>query len=132
MKRRELLVLGLCFLGLAKIAPAADKPDPTGTWTWSITFNDQKRDVTLKLKLEGDKLTGSMPGRNNRETNIEDGKFKDGELSFSVTRERNGNKFTTKYSGKLDGDTIKGKQENERDGKTQSRDWEAKRQKAST
>ena len=35
----------------------------------------------------------------------------------------------TSYSGKVSGDTIKGKAESERDGKTQSRDWEAKRAK---
>lgn len=132
MKRRELLILGLAFMGLTGLAQAADKADPTGTWKWTVTFGDQKRDVTLKLKLEGDKLTGSIPGRNNVETKIEDGKFKDGELSFSVTRERNGQKFTTKYKGKLDGDTIKGTQERERDGKSQSSEWVAKREKSST
>lgn len=89
-----------------------------------------KRDVTLKLKLDGDKLTGAMLGRNNQETAIEEASFKDGEVAFSVTRERNGQKFTTKYKGKLDGDTIKGKSEGTRDGQTQSRDWEAKREKA--
>ena len=130
MRRRELLALGLAFIGMVGIVQAADKPDPTGTWKWSVTINDNKRDVTLKLKLEGDKLTGTMPGRNNTETAIDDATFKDGEVAFSVTRERNGQKVTTKYKGKLDGDTIKGKSESERDGKAQSRDWEAKREKA--
>jgi hypothetical protein len=130
MRRRDLLLLGVAFIGLTGLAQAADKNDPTGTWKWTVTFGDQKRDVTVKLKLEGDKLTGTMPGRDNSETQIENGKFKDGELSFSVTRERNGQKFTTKYKGKVDGDTIKGTQERERDGKSQSSDWEAKREKA--
>jgi hypothetical protein len=44
-----------------------------------------------------------------------------------VTRERDGNKFTIKFKGKVSGDTIKGKSEIDRDGQTQSRDWEAKR-----
>jgi hypothetical protein len=35
-------------------------------------------------------------------------KYKDGELSFTITRERNGQKMTTKYAGKVSGDTIKG------------------------
>ncbi|MBS0201838.1 MAG: hypothetical protein JSS49_03000 [Planctomycetes bacterium] len=130
MQRRQLLILGLAVLGLVSQVQAADKPDPTGTWKWSVKFNDQDREFTLKLKLDGDKLTGSMPGRNNTETNIEDATFKDGEIKFSVTRERNNNKFTTKYTGKLEGDTIKGKTESERNGQTQSRDWEAKREKA--
>jgi hypothetical protein len=128
MKRRELLVLGLMVVGLAGQVQAADKADPTGTWKWSVTMNDRTREVTLKLKLDGDKLTGTMPGRNNTETAIENATFKDGEVSFSVTRERNDRKFTTKYTGKLDGNTIKGKAESERNGQTQSRDWEAKRE----
>jgi hypothetical protein len=49
------------------------------------------------------------------------------EVSFTVTREFNGNKFTTKYNGKVTADTIKGKTESQRNGETQSRDWEAKR-----
>ena len=129
MKRREFLALGVAFVGLAGLAHAADKPDPTGTWKWSITFNDQTRDVTLKLKLDGDKLTGAMLGRDNQETKIDDATFKDGEVAFSVTRERNGQKNTTKYKGKLDGDAIKGTIEMTRDGNTTNRDWNAKREK---
>lgn len=130
MKRREFLALGLAIIGAAGLAHAADKNDPTGTWKWSVTINDQKRDFTLKLKLEGDKLTGTMVGMNNQETAIDDAKFKDDEVSFSVTRERNGQKRTTKYKGKVDGNTIKGKSEFDRDGQSQSRDWEASREKA--
>ena len=96
MKRSALLALALVLMGLADRAQAADKPDPTGTWKWSVNFNNQSRDVTLKLKLEGDKLSGTMPGRNNQETKIDDATFKDGEVAFSVTRERNGQKSTTK------------------------------------
>jgi len=130
MQRRDFLILGLALMGMVAQAQAADKADPTGTWKWSVTFNDQTRESTLKLKLEGDKLTGTMLGRNNSETAIENATFKDGQVSFSVTRERNNQKFTTKYSGKLEGDVIKGKSESERNGEKQSRDWEAKREKA--
>jgi hypothetical protein len=81
------------------------------------------------LKLEGDKLTGSMPGRDNQVSQISDGTFKDNKLSFSVTREFNGQKRTTKYHGTLSGDTITGKSERERDGQKTETDWVAKRQK---
>jgi hypothetical protein len=64
------------------------------------------------------------------DTEIQDGKFKDGDISFSVTRERNGQKFSQKYAGKLSGDTIKGTVEIERNGETMKVDWEAKRDKA--
>ena len=92
------------------------------------TQGGQTRETTLKLKLDGEKLTGSVSGRNG-DTAIEDAKIKGEEISFSVTREFNGNKFTAKYNGKLSGDSIKGKVETERDGEKRSRDWEAKREK---
>jgi hypothetical protein len=120
-----LVVSGLS--GLAGIAAAADA-NPTGTWKWSVTRNEKTRESTLKLKLEGDKLTGTISGRN-QDTAIENASFKDGTVSFTVTREFNDQKFTTKYSGKLDGDVIKGTQETERNGKTNSSAWEAKRVK---
>ena len=114
---------------LSGLARADESANPTGTWKWSVTFNDQTRELKLKLKLEDDKLTGAMVGRDDQETPIEDATFKDGEVAFAVTRERNGQKFTIKYKGKVSGDTIKGKSEFERNGEKQSRDWEAKREK---
>ena len=85
---------------------------------------------TEPLKLEGDKLSGTVSGRNNMETAIENATYKDGNVSFEVTRERNGQKFTSKYSGKVTGDTLKGKITFTRDGKEQSREFEAKREGA--
>lgn len=87
--------------------------------------------MTLKLKVDGEKLTGTLssPGRDGQttETAIADGKVKGEEVSFTVTREFNGNKMVSKYNGKVSADAIKGKIESERNGQPQSRDWEAKR-----
>ena len=44
-----------------------------------------------------------------------------------VTRERDGQKFTIKYSGKTSGDTLKGKMEVNFGGEDRSFDFEAKR-----
>lgn len=133
---RALTVLSLvaCSLILAPSVRAEDKADPTGTWKWSVTFGgegkQQTRETTLKLKLEDGKLSGAILGRNDRETPISDAKFEDGKVSFSITRERRDQKFTTKYSGTVSGDTIKGTIEMPgRDGQTRSREWEAKRAK---
>ena len=130
MVRRLLApVLVLAIVALAGAARAAD--DPSGTWKFDMTRgNNQKATVTLKLKLDGDKLTGAIVGRNNMETAVSDATYKDGEIAFSVVRERNGMKSTTKYSGKLSGDEIKGKIESERNGQTNTQDWDAKREKA--
>ena len=109
--------------------------DASGTWTWSRPGRNGGDPVktTMKLKVDGDKVTGdiSAPGRQGAvtETKIEDGKIKGEEISFTVTREVNGNKMVAKYNGKLSGDTITGKIETDRNGTAQSRDWEAKREK---
>ena len=129
MRRYAIVAMFLALAGVVGMVYADEKADPTGTWKWSYEAGGKTREGKLKLKKEGDKLTGAVIGRNNQETTIDDAKLKDGEVSFTVTRERNGQKFTTKYSGKISGDTIKGKMEFERDGKTESRDWEAKREK---
>lgn len=128
MKSILFVLLSLVTLGLASAATAAE--DPTGTWKWSAPGrNQQTREVSVTLKLEGDKLTGTLPGRDGKEVAIEEGTFKDDQVSFSITREREGRKFVQKFSGKVSGDTITGKIEFGGEGKTNSRDWEAKRSK---
>jgi hypothetical protein len=129
MKQLAFAAVILVVAGSATTVRADDTPNPTGTWKWTVENNGQTREITLKLKLDGDKLTGSVVRRNNQETAIEDATYKDGEVSFKVTRDRNGQKTTTKYTAKVSGDTLKGKSETDRDGQTQSRDFEAKRAK---
>ncbi len=128
MKRRELFGIGLALIGMFGLAQAADKPDPTGTWKWTVSLNDQKFDVTGKFKVEGETLTGIVIGRNNMEMKIEEGQFKDGEVAFSITRERDGQKSTSKYKGKLEGAQIKGTLERVQNGGKTKTDWEAKRE----
>ena len=66
---------------LAPTARAAD--DATGTWKWSIPGRNggAARDVSLKLKQDGEKVTGTlnMGGNNAQDVEITDGKVKDGE-----------------------------------------------------
>lgn len=129
---RSLIQLAACLAVTAALTASAQdkKPEITGTWKSSSTNQDgQVRETTIKLKAEGEKLTGTVSGRNN-DTAIEEGKIKGEEISFQVTREFNGNKVVIKYSGKVSGDTIKGKSESTRDGQPQTRDWVAKREAA--
>jgi hypothetical protein len=129
-----LTLVALAFGGTAQVQAEDQKADPSGTWTWSTPGRDggTPRQSTLKLKVDGEKVMGTItsPGRQGsdpRQTEISDGKIKGDELSFNVVREFNGNKMTQKFHGKVAGDTIKGKMEFDRNGETQTRDWEAKR-----
>jgi hypothetical protein len=119
--------LGFAFM-MGIVSPVL-AGDVTGTWKWTVERNGNTFENTLKLKQEGEKVTGKITGRQGNETEIEDGKIKDDTVSFTVTREFNGNKVVMKYQGKLSGDTIKGDTKVERDGQEQTREWEAKREK---
>lgn len=130
----SLIQAGVCAIFALGIVAQVQAADPAGTWTWTSAGRQggPERKMSLKLKVEGQKLTGTVtsPGRQGQttDTEIADGKVKGDEISFTVTREFGGNKMTSKYSGKVSADAIKGKIETERNGETQSRDWEAKRQ----
>src|SRR5436853_2397163 len=121
-------IVTCAILALGAVAQAQDKKvDPTGTWTWTSPGRNggPDRKSSLKLKLEGDKLTGTLtaPGRGGQtsDTEIAEGKLKADEISFTVAREFGGNKVIAKYNGKISGDSIKGKIETERNGQTNSR-----------
>jgi hypothetical protein len=139
MKRIIIPIAAALFLLAGITAQAQDKKaDPTGTWTWTMQGRDggPGREQSLKLKVEGDKLTGAIvsPARDGgtRETKIENAKITGEEISFDVTREFGGNSMTSKYKGKVSGDTITGKISTERNGETRDRDWTAKRKKEET
>ncbi len=127
-----LTVVAVClaFEGFVTSTRAEDKPDPTGTWKWTFKTPDgQTSESSMTLKKDGDKLTGTVIGRDKQEAKIQDAQFKDGELTVKVDRERDGQKFTVNYKGKLTGDTIKGKISVNIGGEDRSFDWEAKRAK---
>jgi hypothetical protein len=80
--------------------------DASGKWTAETQGrNGNTMTVTMNLKADGDKLTGTVSGRMG-DTDISDGKVDGDNVSFSVVREFNGNKIKQNYKGKLDGDTI--------------------------
>ncbi len=113
-------------------AVRAEAADPTGTWTWKVTGQKGKDvDFKLTLKAEGEKLTGSLErGPQGRSVDIANGTFKNDEVTFETSVERQGKTATTKYKGKVDGDTLKGTSEGGRpSGGGKTRDWEAKRSK---
>ena len=108
---------------------AAKAAAATGTWNTALILGDGNRiEGTLKLKQDGNKLTGATV-RNENETQIQDGKIAGDEITFTVIRERDGRKVTAKYKGKITGDTVKGKVESDWSGDWQTLDWEATRAK---
>lgn len=126
-------IFAACFITVAAFAAEAS---PTGTWKWTQQGRQgAATERSVKLALTDGKLTGTLEGfqmGDNKipDQEISDASFKDGTIAFSVSREFNGNKFTTKYTGKLEGDKITGTSESPgRDGAVQKREWVATRAK---
>ena len=100
MKALRILLIGC--LAAAAIWAA----DVTGKWTAEMQGrNGNSMTVNMNLKQDGDKLTGSISGRNG-DTDITDGHIDGNTISFKVVREFNGNQMTQSYKGTVDGDTI--------------------------
>jgi hypothetical protein len=137
MKSIPRIVAALAAICLTASAALADA---SGTWKWTEQGRGgggggTPREVTATLSEKDGKLTGkiSRPGRdgNTTTTEISNASVMGDTVSFSLEREFNGNKFVTKYSGKLAGDTITGQSESPgRDGgEPTKREWVAKRAK---
>lgn len=118
------LVLVVC-----RIAAAANQADPVGTWKCEYNIGDQKRTSTLTIKKDGDKITGTMSWPDQKETNLQDLKLQDGELTFSAERVLGDNKFHVEYKFMINGDALKGKGTLDVGGEKRDFDIEGKREK---
>jgi hypothetical protein len=121
------------FLGVGGLAGAADDKvvDPVGTWKCEYEIGGQQRTSTLKIKKDGDNITGTMTWPDQDETKVKDLKLKDGTLTFSAVRKLPGmdDGIHVDYKLKVDGDQLKGKGSSEFGGEKREWDIEAKRQK---
>ncbi len=104
MNRKTMFLSAGLVLMLATLAMAADV---TGKWTAQVPGRGgQTAETTFNFKVEGDKLTGTTSSQMG-ESAIADGKVSGDEISFSVTREFQGNSFKIIYKGKVAGEEIK-------------------------
>jgi hypothetical protein len=130
MKLRLSVLMAVLAAALVYSLPAqaADSAaGVTGKWTAQVPGRDgQTRDVTFNFKTAGDKLTGTMSGRQG-DVEISDGKVKGDEVSFDVTMTVQGNAMKMTYKGKVAGDEIKFTRH--RDGSDRTSEFTAQRAK---
>lgn len=99
------LVLALVLLSV--VTAAALAADITGKWKTEMPGRDgTPRVTTYTFKVEGDKLTGSISGRQG-DTPITDGKITGDDISFTVVRNFQGQEMKQEYKGKVAGEEIK-------------------------
>jgi hypothetical protein len=92
-------------------AVRVDSRDPSGTWMKSVSINGKTRVTILRFELEDEKLTGTITPSNGKAKTIEEGTFKDGNMTFLVRESQSGKEYICHYSLHLLGDTIIGQTE---------------------
>lgn len=99
--RRLTAILAMTMVVLVAVRAT----DVTGTWAFAIDTPGGERNVTVVMKLEGEKVTGTWADQ------PLEGTFKGDalDLSFPFTSAENGQKDTLLVTGRLEGDTLTGK-----------------------
>ena len=102
-----LLIFMLVF-GVFVITQSVD-----GKWTGEVQGGRGPQQVSLTLKADGTKLTGTTAGRGG-DTPISDGTINKTELKFKTTQQGRGGEVTFEWTGTLKGDEIAMKRSEER------------------
>jgi len=132
MTNRTLLVWLAAFtlFGLFPVGSvsAAEKPNPSGTWTWVREIEGESGRSVLKLVSKDGKLTGTYK-RMGQEVPITKGKIDGRKMSFETEGNWNGLKVHGNFAGTLskEQDMIRGTIEVAIEGGTLPLDWIAKR-----
>jgi autotransporter translocation and assembly factor TamB len=123
MKLRVILMGVLC----AAMAMAADV---SGKWAAETPGRQggAPTTTTFTFKADGAKLTGTIQGARGPAAEIADGKVDGNNISFSITREIQGQSMKMMYKGTVSGDEIKMSMTRE-GGEGQAREMTAKRVK---
>jgi len=114
------------LVAVSALTVSAFAADISGDWKWtSVTKTGGSTEVTASLVLTAGSLTGMVTTRQGPAA-IGDATFKDGVVSFTVTRTAKTQTVVFKYTGKFDGDTITGSIEKPGpDGNPVKLDWKA-------
>src|SRR4051812_15948826 len=102
----------------AKAAAPAPVPAKAGTtaanvagkWSWTIDAGGNTISQSVVLKQDGEKLTGSfIDGFDDTTHEIKEGKIHDGQVSLTIVRPfMDTGELTLKFTGKVEGNSIKG------------------------
>jgi hypothetical protein len=122
----KVCTLGLCIVALVALASAQGSVD--GKWAGEVQGGRGPQQITLTLKADGAKLTGSVAGGRGGEIAIKEGTLKGSALSFKTTQQGRGGEITLNWTGTLKGDEIAFKRMAE-GGQGQAQDFVLKRQK---
>ena len=113
------------FTLLLAVSIGAIAADISGKWAAQVPGRNGTRDTKFNLKVDGDKLTGTI-SVDGQDTPIADGRVSGDSVSFTASMDRGGNTIKFTFAGKIAGDEIQFKREG---GQGQAREFTAKRAK---
>ncbi|MCX8157112.1 MAG: hypothetical protein N3J91_11825 [Verrucomicrobiae bacterium] len=93
--------------------------DIEGRWIWGPR--------AVELKLEGQRLKGKVILEGNAEFPVLDGTYRDGQVSFRIEREREGQPYINLFDATLQDGVLKGQITRIFGTETNRNDWEARR-----
>ena len=118
---KTILIAGI----LLTISLCAQAADLAGKWSGDVPGRGgATAPATFTIKVDGEKLTGSMTGAQG-ELPLQEGKVSGNQLSFSTTIDAGGNSIKILYKGTLSGDQLK--MSREREGSGQALEFTLKR-----
>ena len=103
MKLKTGLLL-VCILGITSYALAQNAID--GKWTAEITTQRGPQPLTLTLKADGGKLTGTVEGGRGGAIPIEEGTIQGNTIKFKQKQQGRGGEVVMTYTGTVKGDEI--------------------------
>jgi len=99
----KVCIFFVCVFAIASLALAQSVD---GKWTAEITTQRGTQNMTITLKAEGNKLTGTVLGGRGGEIPIEEGTIQGSTLKFKQKAQGRGGEQILSYTGTLKGDEI--------------------------
>lgn len=97
-------LLLVCIFGITAYALAQNAID--GKWTAEITTQRGPQPLTLTLKADGGKLTGTVEGGRGGAIPIEEGTIQGNTIKFKQKQQGRGGEVVMTYTGTVKGDEI--------------------------
>lgn len=97
-------ILLVCLLAVSSFVLAQSSVD--GTWTGEVQGGRGPQPLTLTLKAEGGKVTGTLGGGRGGPVTIEEGTLSGPTLKFKTKQMGRGGEITFNWTGTVKGDEI--------------------------
>ena len=125
MKRSHLIFTGFVVLAVASLALAAQAVNVSGEWELKVVTPRGERVSQIKFEQDGETLKVTTTNPMGEEVTGQ-GTLKGNDIQWSIVRSTPRGEFTVTYTGKVEGDTMKGQAAM---GDMGTMDWTAARKK---